>query len=312
MVMSLKKKSFGRRWMEQWDLQILVIPSILLIIVFSYFPMYGVIMAFQDFRLGDFPGLSEWVGFKHFVDLFTEPNFIRSIRNTVVISVLKLAINFPLPIFFAVLINEMKLPFFKKTVQTISYLPHFISWVVCARLMFDFFSAEGAVNELLVSLGLLEMPIVFFNRANYFWGMAVFTDIWKELGFSSIIFLAAIASIDQEMYEAADIDGATRLQKMWYITLAGIKPTIALMFVFSAGGLLNANFDQIMMLTNQMGNAMLRETADVIDTYIYRIGLSNGRYSFASASGLFKSLINFTLLLTVNKISAKMADTAVL
>ena len=269
-------------------------------------------MSFQDFRLGDFPGFSEWVGLKHFRALFNDQVFMRSIRNTLVIGALKLLINFPLPIFFATLLNELRHKYFKKTVQTISYLPHFISWVICAKLMQDFFSADnGAVNNVLVALGILDTPIVFFNRANWFWFIAVVTDLWKELGFNSILFLAAIASLDQEMYEAADVDGATRIQKMWHITLASIRPTIALLFVFTAGNLLNANFDQIMMLTNQMGIATLRETADIIDTYVFRLGISNARFSYAAASGLFKSVFNFILLLSVNKIAGKLGDSAV-
>lgn len=295
---------------EQWELQVLIIPSIILVLIFNYIPMYGMVMAFQEFRLGDFPGMSDWVGLKHFIAMFTEPVFLRSIRNTAAIGLFKLAINFPMPIIFAVILNEIRLAAFKKTVQTISYLPHFISWVVAARLMFDFFSADGAINELLNNIGILKAPIAFFQRAEYFWGMAVITDLWKSVGWGAIIFLATIASVDQELYEAADIDGATRLQKMWYITIASIMPTIILMFVFTCGQLMNANFDQIMMLTNQMGNAMLRETADVIPTYVYRLGLSNARFSYAAAAGLFQSVVNFILLLSVNKLAGKL-DSAV-
>ena len=306
-----KKKSLAQRMLTQWDLQILIIPSILLILIFSYVPMYGLIMAFQDFKLGDFPGMSEWAGFRHFRALFSEPNFIRSLRNTAAVGILKMAINFPMPIIFAVLLNEIRLVKFKKSVQTISYLPHFISWVVAARLMFDFFSAEGAINDFLITLGFIKQPIVFFMRAELFWGMAVITDLWKSLGWSAIIFLSAIASIDQEIYEAADIDGASRIHKMWYITIASIRPTITLLLVFTAGQLLTANFDQHMMLTNMMGNAMLRETADIIPTYVYRLGVSNARYSYAASAGLFQSVTNFLLLLSANKLAGKLSDSAV-
>jgi putative aldouronate transport system permease protein len=307
------QKSLLRRLSDQWDLQALLVPSFLLVLVFSYIPMYGIIMAFQEFRLGDFPGMSQWVGLKHLAKMFTDPNFLKVLRNTLVIGGLKLVINFPLPIVFAVFINELRNKYFKKSVQTISYLPHFISWVVAAKLMFDFFSADGgAVNELLVALGIFKEPVSFFSRGDLFWGMAVVTDLWKELGWNSIIFLAAIVSIDFEMYEAADIDGATRLQKMWYITVATIQPTLVLLFIFTTGRLLDANFDQIMMLTNQMGNALLRDTADVIDTYVYRVGISQARYSYAAAAGLFKALINFTLLLAVNKIADRVSGSAVL
>lgn len=301
-----RKKSFFKKFMEQADLQLLVIPSIIHIIIFSYIPMYGILMAFQEFRLGDFPGLSEWVGFKHFIYLFKDPNFTTVLRNTIAISLLKMVINFPVPIIFAVLLNEVRNKHFKKSVQTISYLPHFISWVVAATLLFDFFSVDhGAANNALKALGLIERPIHFFGKGEYFWGMAVLTDLWKGLGWNSIIFFAAISSIDPELYEAAEIDGAGRYAKMWHITVATIMPTIILLLIFTIGNLLNANFDQIMMLTNQMGNAKLREYADVIDTYVYRIGLRESRYSYAAAAGLFKSVINIILLLLANKLASK-------
>jgi putative aldouronate transport system permease protein len=304
-----RKISHFKEFMKQADLQLLVIPSIIHILIFSYIPMYGVLMAFQTFRLGDFPGFSQWAanyGFEHFIRLLTDPNFGTVLRNTLAISTLKIIINFPIPIIFAVLLNEVRNKYFKKSVQTISYLPHFISWVVAATLMFDFFSMDnGAVNTALVALGLTEKPIHFFGVGEYFWGMAVLTDLWKGLGWNSIIFFAAITSIDAELYEAAEIDGAGRYAKMWHITIATILPTIVLLFVFSIGGLLNANFDQIMMLTNQMGNARLREYADVLDTYVYRVGISGSRFSYGAAAGLFKSIVNIILLLIANKLAAR-------
>lgn len=301
-----KKKNFFKEFMKQLDLQLLVIPSIIHIIIFSYIPMYGILMAFQEFRLGDFPGFSEWVGLKHFSYLFNDPNFPTVLRNTLAISVLKMIINFPMPIIFAVLLNEVRNRHFKKSVQTISYLPHFISWVVAATILFDIFSVDhGAINEALLALGLIERPIHFFGKGEYFWGMAVVTDLWKGLGWNSIIFFAAISSIDPELYEAAEIDGAGRYAKMWHITIAGIMPTIIILLIFTVGNLLNANFDQIMMLTNQMTNARLREYADVIDTYVYRIGLRENRFSYAAAAGLFKSVVNIILLLSANKLASK-------
>lgn len=304
-----KKKSTFARMLEQWDLQILLIPGILLVLLFSYVPMYGVIMGFQNFKLGDFPGFSEWAGFKHFQTMFADKYFGLAMRNTLVISALKMFIGFPIPILFAVMLNEMRIQPIKKTVQTISYLPHFISWVVTATLMFDLLSTDGgAVNEFLMWIGIIKQPIGFFSDGKYFWGLTLLTDIWKELGWNAIIFVAAITSISQDMYEAADIDGATRVQKMWHITIKSIKPTIILMFIFQVGGILNANFDQIMMLTKQMSNAMLKEYADVIDTFIYRLGVSQGRFSFAAAAGLFKSVINFALLLSANWIAGKFGE----
>ena len=310
-VASIPKKGVFKRALEQWDLQTLVLPGIILLIIFSYLPMYGLVMAFQEYRIGDFPGMSTWVGFKQFESLFTDPNFFLTLRNTLVISLLKLTIGFVCPIVFAVFLNEMRNGPIKRTVQTISYLPHFISWTVCALLMFDFLSIDGgAVNEFLMWAHIVDEPIGFFQDGKYFWGIALFTDIWKELGWNSYIYISAIAGVDAEMYEAADIDGATRSQKMWHITVKAIKPTIVLLFIMSVGGVLNANFDQIMMLTKNMGNAMLTEYADVIDTFVYRMGMQMGRFSFATAAGLFKAVINFGLLLGANWIAGKAGETA--
>ena len=263
----LRKKNVFSRMLAQWDLQILLVPGILLVLLFSYVPMYGVVMGFQDFQLGDFPGFSQWVGFKHFQTMFADKYFGLAMRNTL------------------------------------------ISWVVCATLMFDLMSTDGgAINEFLMWIGVVKEPIGFFTEGKYFWGITLCTDIWKELGWNAIIFISAITSISQDMYEAADIDGATRAQKMWHITIKSIKPTIILMFIFQVGGILNANFDQIMMLTKQMGNSMLKEYADVLDTFIYRLGVSQGRFSFAAAAGLFKSIVNFALLLGSNYVAGKFGE----
>lgn len=306
-----KKPGFFKRAIEQWDLQLLVIPGILLLFVFSYIPIYGLVMAFQEYRMGDFPGQSEWVGFKQFIALFTDKNLPLVLRNTLAISGLKLTIGFVCPIVFAVFLNEMHRDGIKKVIQTISYLPHFISWTVCATLLFDFLKADGgAVNELLMALHLIQEPIDFFGRGDLFWGLALVSDTWKELGWNSIIFISAMAGVDAEMYEAADIDGATRAQKMWHITIKAIKPTIVLLFIMNIGGILNQNFDQIMMLTKQLGNPMLKDTANVIDTYIFQVGISQNRASFGTAAGLVKSLINFVLLIMANTIADKAGENA--
>ena len=299
------------RMLQQWDLQILILPGILLMIVFSYFPIYGIIMGFQNYQLGDFPGTSEWVGFKYFVELLTADDFWKVMRNTLIMSFAKMFICFPMPVLFAVMLNELTFEPLKKTVQTVSYLPHFISWVVTATLMMDFLSVNGgAVNEFLMATGIVTQPIGFFIEGKYFYALVILTDIWKELGWNSIIYISAITSIGQDMYEAADIDGATRIQKMWYITIQSILPTVILMFIFQVGGLLNANFDQIMQFTNMMTNAMLRDYADVLDTYIYRMGISLGRFSFGTAGGLLKSVVNFLLLMLANKIADMVSETS--
>lgn len=306
-----RRESFWREFGRQWDLQLMVVPAIIFILIFSYIPMYGILMAFQEFRLGDFPGLSHWTGVGQFVRLFKDPNFMSVLRNTVAISALKLVVGFPFPVILAVALNEITNLPFKKTVQTISYLPHFISWVVAATLMFDFLAADnGAVNNMLKGLGLVNQPIMFFGKGEYFWSIATLTDLWKELGWNAIIYVAAITAIDAELYEAAEIDGAGRYAKMWHITIATIRPTILLLLILTVGNLLNANFDQIMQLTNMMGNARLRDYADVIDTYVYRMGIQQARFSYAAAAGLFKAVINFGLLLGANYLSGKAGETA--
>ena len=304
-----KKQPLLLRAIKQWDLQILVIPAILYIILFNYVPMYGIMMAFQSFKLGDIPGFSEWAGFKQFTDVFSHPYFSLMMRNTLVMSGLRLVIGFPMPIVFAIMLNEIRLMRFKKITQTISYLPHFISWVVAARLMFDFFSVDnGIINNIMMGLGLIKEPIYFFGKAQYFWAMATVTDLWKELGWNAIIFVAAITSIDADLYEASSIDGAGRLSKIWHITLPCIKPTIIILLILSVGGMLNANFDQVYMLTNQMNNSQLRTTAEVIDTFILRLGIREFRYSFAAAAGLFRTIINFVLLLGANRLAEKVGE----
>ena len=306
-----RKRNIFLRMLEQWDLQVLILPGILLMVVFSYFPIWGIIMGFQNYQLGDFPGTSEWVGFKYFIELLTAQDLPKVMRNTLIMSFMKMFISFPMPVLFAVMLNELTFEPLKKTVQTISYLPHFISWVVGATLMFDFLSVDGgAVNEFLMAIGLIKEPIGFFLNGKYFYAIVLLTDIWKELGWNSIIYISAITSISQDMYEAADIDGATRLQKMWYITIASILPTVILMFIFQVGGLLNANFDQVMQFTNMMTNALLRDYADVLDTYIYRMGISLGRFSFGTAAGLLKSVVNFLLLMLANKIADSVSETS--
>ena len=285
----------------QWDLQLLILPGILFIFVFMYIPMYGMLMAFQNYQLGDMPGFSDWAGLEYFRQLMADPFFPRAVRNTIVMSLLRIFIGFPMPIIFALILNEVRISKFKKPVQTISYLPHFISWVVAATLLFDILDYDnGVINNGLLALGLIDRPIYFFGRSELFWGLATVTDIWKTIGWNAIIFIAAITSVDPELHEAAAIDGASRLQRIWYITLQCIMPTIIILFIFTIGSLLTSNFDQVFMLTRQMGNTILLEHADVIDTYIMRVGLRGMRYSFAAAAGFIRTIVNFSLVLFAN------------
>ncbi|MCL2189976.1 MAG: ABC transporter permease subunit [Defluviitaleaceae bacterium] len=311
LAVPLRKKPWYIRLLRQWDLQLLVIPPILYILVFNYIPMYGIIMAFQEFRLGDTMGMSEWVGLQHFRDLWADPNFPRAMRNNIVMGLMRIVIGFPLPIIFAIMLNELRSIKFKKTTQTISYLPHFISWPAAGLLIITFLHVDnGTMNNMLMSMGIISEPIGFFIRSEYFWGIFIVTHIWKVLGWEAIIFVAAITGIDQELYEAASIDGASRLQKIWYITVQGIKPTIIILFILTIGSLMSTSFDQIMNLTNMMSNTMLRERAEILQTYVFRTGIGQRRFSFASAVGLLNTVINFILLLSANWISRKWSETS--
>lgn len=308
---ALSSRPWYIRMAKQWDLQLLVLPAIIYVIIFNYIPMYGIITAFQEFRLGDTFGRSEWVGLHHFRVFFDDPNFPRLIRNNLVMGALRIVIGFPLPILFAVMLNELRNARFKKVTQTISYLPHFISWAVAATLMFDFFALEnGAVNEFLMALGIIDSPRHFFGNSRYFWGIFIGTHIWKQLGWDAIIYVAAISGVDQEQYEAAAIDGAGRLARVWYITIAGIKPTIIILFILTVGSLMATSFDQVMMLTQMMDNALLRETADILQAYTFRIGIGARRFSFGAAVGLFTTTINFLLLIGANWVARRKSDTS--
>ena len=307
---AMSTKPWYIRMVKQWDLQLLVIPAIIYIFVFNYIPMYGIIMAFQNFRIGDTLGMSQWVGLEHFRVLIADPNFPRLIRNNVVMGALRIFIGFPLPILFAVMLNELRSLRFKKVTQTISYLPHFIAWAVVATLMFDFLHVEGAFNEMLMFLRIIDEPIHFFGHPDYFWGIFISTHIWKQIGWDAIIFVAAITAIDTELYEAASIDGAGRIARMWYITIQGIKPTIIILFILAIGSLMATSFDQIMMLTRMGDNTILRERADILQTYTFRVGIGQMRFSFAAAVGLITTLMNFTLLIGANMIARRKSETS--
>ena len=305
-------KSITRHLTELWnqrDVQLMVLPGILLVIIFSYIPMYGLIMAFQDFRLGDTVGFSRWVGFGHFTMFFHSFDFWLIIRNTFVISLLKLAFGFPFPILLALMLNEVRSAPFKRAVQTVSYLPHFISWVVISGLVIDMLSPDGGtINHLLVAAGFIGEPINFMGYPKYFWPIVVISDIWKEVGWNSIIYIAAIAAIDPELYQAADIDGAGRFRKAWHITLSGIKSTIVILLILSVGGILNAGFEQIMLLTNNLRNTMVYDTSTILDTYVFSVGISQMRYSYATAVGAFKAVVSVLLLVIANYAAQKISD----
>jgi putative aldouronate transport system permease protein len=258
-------------------------------------------MAFQDYKPWKSITDQQWVGLKQFIELFKDVDFYRSMRNTLAMSFLGLAFGFPIPIMLALLINEIKHPRFKRTVQTISYLPHFVSWVVIASIVFRVLSPLGIVNEVLIRLGIIDNAIAFMGEPAYFWWIVVFTDLWKEMGWNSIVYLAAMAGVSPELHEAAIIDGAGRFKRMWYVTIPGIMPTIVVLLVLSIGNIINIGFERQFLLRT----ASTRDVADVIDLYILNYGIGTGRFSFGTAAGVFKSVVSLSLLTIANWLSRR-------
>jgi putative aldouronate transport system permease protein len=298
------RKVLSRMWFYR-QLYLLALPGILYFLIFSYLPMWGVVIAFKDFRL--FRGLagSPWVGFAHFQFFFTSPNFPRLLRNTLVISALNLIFVFPAPIVLALLLNEVKNVAFKRTVQTISYLPHFISWVVVGGLLlYTFSQSVGAVNIALQHQG--AQPLVILGNRSAFLPLMVGTSIWKEVGWEAIIYLAAMAGINPELYEAATVDGASRFRRMLHITLPSITPVIVILLILQISSILNSNFLQLLIL--QGNDASLYEVGDVIDTWVYRAGFLKSQMSLATAVGLLKGLVGLVLILLANKFARWITD----
>ncbi len=278
-------------------LYLIFIPVIIYYGLFCYKPMYGVIMAFKDFvpRLGIMG--SEWVGFKHFEAFFKSVYFGRTLKNTLVISINTIIFCFPAPIILALLINEIKSKPFSKTVQTISYLPHFVSLVVICGMIKDFTADKGIINDVIAFFG--GKRVTMLNQPQYFLPVYIISEIWQEVGWGSIIYLAALSGIDQQLYEAADIDGAGKLKQLVHITIPGIMPTVAIMLILKLGNVMNVGFEKILLLYS----SAIYETSDVISTFVYRKGILEANYSFSTAVGLFNSVINFMLLIVANKLS---------
>ncbi|WP_018756937.1 ABC transporter permease [Paenibacillus terrigena] len=301
-----KRVSFRLR--ENMQLYLIMLPVLLHIFIFSYIPMYGIVIAFQNYYPGK-PFFSfesaNWVGLQHFIDFFSGPYFGRLMRNTFLLSFYTLVFGFWVPILFALLLNELKSGIFKKFVQTASYLPHFISNVVVAGMVLSFINADGIINAMVKLFG-GESTVALNTEAGYFPAIYTITNIWKSFGWSSILYLASMSSVDPHQYEAAKMDGANRFKQMLHITLPSIRPTIFILLIFAVGNLLSANSEFILLIYNPM----VYETADVIGTYLYRDGLLGGNFSSGTAVGLFISLINFSLLYIANTLSRKYSDYA--
>ena len=300
-------KSRSRRlaldlWKDRYRYS-LILPGLIVVFVFSYMPMYGIILGFKDYKIKSGIMFSEWVGTYHFERFFKSPVAGQTIWNTFFIGVTQLAITFPVPIILALLMNELRSTSYRRTVQTIIYLPHFISWVIMYSLLFSLFSiTSGLINKLFMSLG--TPAINLLSDPNKFYGMLYTTSIWKEAGWGTIIYMAAIAGVDQEMYEAAYLDGANRWQQCVHITLPSIAFAITTMLILNVGSVMGANFDQIMNLRT---TATQTTVAQVIDTYVYDMGVGKGQYDLSTAIGLFQQVVNCVLLFVSNYVVKKMS-----
>lgn len=293
-------KTLGQRIWDHRVLYLFVLPLIVWLLIFCYQPMYGATLAFKDYKYNLGIMGSPWVGLKHFKKFMAAPEFWIVIKNTLIISVMKLVISFPAPIILALFLNEVRSTKFKRTVQTMSYLPNFVSWVVVVQILTVIFSPYGGIyNNIRNAMG-LESQFVMGSKAA-FYPMVILSDIWKNAGWNSIIYLSALTNISMEQYEAAEIDGAGRWKCTWHITLPGIKETIGIMFLFAVSNILNAGYDQILLL-KQPANVQISE---ILDTYILNTGLSYGRFEYATAIGLFKSVFSITLMFIANFVSKK-------
>ncbi|AIQ60896.1 ABC transporter permease [Paenibacillus borealis] len=281
------------------------VPLMLYIILFAYVPVWGWTMAFQNYKPAKSFGEQEWVGLKQFKFLFTDDNFIRVLRNTLAMGLINLILGFVTAIVLALLLNEIKKVFWKRTVQTISYLPHFLSWIIVTGIVATSLSInDGIVNIVLMKLHLIKEPILWLSEGKYFWGIVGASHVWKEVGWNTIIYLAAIASIDPALYEAAEIDGANRYKKMMFVTLPGIKATIVILMIMSIGHVLEAGFEVQYLL----GNGLVVDWAETIDIFVLKYGLAQGNYSLATAGGIFKTVVSVTLLLMANGISKRLGE----
>jgi putative aldouronate transport system permease protein len=299
------KRGFFRKLRDQWEFQTMVWPGIIWMAIFAYLPMYGIIIAFKQYSPIKGFAASPWVGLAHFVELFTDENLLNVIRNTVGMNLLGLILGFPAPILFAILLNELTFPKFKKFTQTVSYMPYFISWAIFGGLVIKMLDTQtGIVNAILVGLGIIKEGILFMGDPNLIWLIIVVSGILKGLGFGAILYLAAIAGISQDLYDAAQIDGAGRFRKAIHITLPSMMGTIVIMMIFSISGMLNSGFEQIYILQNNLNLSM----SETLDTYVFKLAMRSGLYSFSTAVNLVKSLIAVILLLGANFASKRLTE----
>jgi len=296
-----KKKSFFRRAYEQRQLLVLTVPFLLLVFVFNYMPIWGWLMAFQNFNPARGVLNSRWIGLDNFIEAFSDRNFYNAVINSFNISFLRISLGFVSAILLALMLNEVRNLIFKRTVQTISYLPYFISWVVASSIVYMTLSPTGIVNDILMGLGLTGSPIRFMGEPGYFYGVAGLSHVWKNVGWNAIIYLAAMTGVDQELYEAAAVDGAGRLRRIWSVTLPSILPTIKILLVLAIGTLMTMSFEHIYLLSNPSNISASR----TLEVYVYVYAMRGGRFSYGTAIGMFNSTISITLIMLSNWISKR-------
>ncbi|AZK45724.1 ABC transporter permease [Paenibacillus lentus] len=296
MTWSLIKSQQQLIWMS--------VPLMLYIILFAYVPVWGWTMAFQDYKPARSFSEQTWVGFKHFKFLFTDDSFLRVLRNTLGMSIINLILGFTTAIILALLLNEIKKVLWKRTVQTISYLPHFLSWIIVTGIVATSLASDGIVNDILMRLHIIDEPILWLSEGKYFWGVVGASHVWKEVGWNTIIYLAAMASIDPALYEASEIDGANRYQKMRHITIPGIKATIVILLIMSVGHILEAGFEVQYLL----GNGLIVDWSETIDIFVLKYGLAQGNYSLATAGGIFKTVVSVTMLFIANWTAKRLGE----
>ncbi|UPK41213.1 sugar ABC transporter permease [Paenibacillus pabuli] len=313
-VVSLQHKAYGKTGLGHYLrnaasnklLYLMILPGFIYFVIFKYFPMGGLIISFQDYQ--PYLGIkdSPWVGFKHFVRLFTEPTFAMLLSNTLILFALELVIFFPIPIILALMMNEVRHRLFRNSIQTIVYIPHFMSWVIIVSITYVFLSVDGGVvNEIIAAFG--GSKISFLTSPEWLRPMYILQIIWKEAGWSTIIYLAAITVVDTQLYEAAEMDGASRLRKMWHVTLPAIRPVIITLLILKIGNTLELGFEHMYLLLNSLN----REVGEIFDTYIFTAGLKNGQLSFSTTVGLFKGLVGLVLVMFANRLAKKLGEDGV-
>ncbi len=304
-VRPMGQSKLKKRWNEQKYLFFMILPCLTFYFIFHYLPMYGVIIAFQKYDVVKGITGSSWVGLDNFIRFFEGPYAWRLIRNTLLLSIYNLVFYFPIPIIFALFLNEVKNRHFKKVVQTVSYLPHFVSVVIVVGMLQSLLSpSTGVINRMIESLG--GEPVNFFMQPNWFRTLYISSTVWQEFGWGSIIYLAALSSVDGGLYEAAHLDGAGRFRCMWNITLPSISPTIITLLILKVGNLLTVGYEKVIM----MYNPGIYETADIISSYVYRVGVSQANYSFGTAVGLMNSIVSMVLILITNTVSKRLTETS--